>query len=550
MIEQKVKQKLTMKKIILLSAVVFTICHLPSAFLHGQNIAINTTGAAAANCAVLDVSSAAGNLGMLIPRVALGNVTVYAPLIGAPVTGLLVYSTAAPIGGNGTGYYYWDIAAARWVSLVDNLSPGIPWYIAGNTLTGTGIWGSLSNDHVDFYSNNLVRGRLSNLGEFFIGTTATAITGDLMNAVSNAAFPWAINGYSSFDGAGTYGRVMAGATIYAGVQGEYSGTNPSGAGTRGLYVSNTAGTSFAAYASGLSGSEVIVGGNGQYKFGVAGEGGQQIRTAGIFGNDFGVRMAALGYYAASGLDYSTYGFGNAVFTGIAGGKMANPLGDFNNEIGLGMYGGIMGGWIKGLEYGANFSGKRYGAYVDGKTLTNNVYVVLNADATGSRTPSYAATSLSVDINAKGTAALVNGEAEVIFNETYQNLLSKEKPIIVTVSPMGETKGIYIVSVTNRGFKIKENNNGASNATFNWIAIGEKAGEAPQISPEILSKDFDMNIDGVMHNDYGDYPAKAMWWNGTDIQFGEPEELILKVQARKAEIFKSMPVLSRPIENKK
>ena len=36
----------------------------------------------------------------------------------------------------------------------------------------------------------------------------------------------------------------------------------------------------------------------------------------------------------------------------------------------------MGGWVKGLSM-VYFSGKRYGAYVDGKTLTNDLFVVLN-----------------------------------------------------------------------------------------------------------------------------------------------------------------------------
>jgi hypothetical protein len=77
----------------------------------------------------------------------------------------------------------------------------------------------------------LVRGRLSNAGEFFIGTTATALAGDLMNGVSNATFPWAINGYSSFNGSGTYGAIQAGNnTIFAGVQGETDGTTGGGVG--------------------------------------------------------------------------------------------------------------------------------------------------------------------------------------------------------------------------------------------------------------------------------------------------------------------------------
>jgi len=99
-----------------------------------------------------------------------------------------------------------------------------------NALTATGFLGTSTNQHMDLVSNNLVRGRLSNLGEFFIGTTTTALAGDLMNGVSNATFPWALNGYSSFNGSGTYGAILSGTTLFAGVQGESSSTTGGGVG--------------------------------------------------------------------------------------------------------------------------------------------------------------------------------------------------------------------------------------------------------------------------------------------------------------------------------
>ena len=108
-----------------------------------------------------------------------------------------------------------------------------------NALTAIGYLGTSTNQHMDLVTNNTVRGRLSNLGEFFIGTTNTVLAGDLMNGVSNVTFPWAVNGYSAFNGSGVYGSITSGATIFAGVQGEYYGTNTSGAGTRGIAGANS-----------------------------------------------------------------------------------------------------------------------------------------------------------------------------------------------------------------------------------------------------------------------------------------------------------------------
>lgn len=576
------------KKIILFVAICqFAICNLK---LQAQNIGINATGAAPAASAGLDVNFT--NKGLLVPRVALTMTTAAGP-VAAPATSLFVYNTAT-VADVTPGYYYWGGAA--WVRFSTG---GDDWKITGNAnaTSGTHFLGTTNGQALDFRTNNTIRFRIANgdqvqanaagtallpfytwvadpntgfysggadnlrvvtagadrmaflnNGEVVVGALTTVIPDDLFSGVANVTLDWAVNGYSGFDGSGVYGQVTGGATIYAGVQGEYYGTHAQAVGVRGLYASNTSGASFLTCPAGVGGDVSTVTGN--YKFGVKGNGGNVTRTGGVIGNDFGVATGALGYYAANGFDYAVYGFGLAHTNGLAGGKMAgpsNPLGDFNNMIGLGIYGGVMGGWVKGLEYGANFSGKRYGAYVDGKTLTNDLYVVLNGNESNERTASYASTSLSVDVNAKGTAYLKNGEAEVVFDNKYKGLISSEKPIIVTVTPMGETKGVYIVSVNKEGFKIKENGNGTSNVSFSWMAIAEKTGyENPQISAEILSKEFDVNMDGVMHNENdAETTGKAMWWNGTDVQFGEPSQIEGIVTAKKAAISKTMPDLARP-----
>jgi len=106
--------------------------------------------------------------------------------------------------------------------------------IGGNTSTSDFSVGTNGNYSFDFRTNNLVRGRISSLGEFFIGATSTVMAGDLMNGVSNATFPWAVNGYSSFNGSGVFGSILAGnTTTYGAVQGEHIGSG-TGAGVRGM----------------------------------------------------------------------------------------------------------------------------------------------------------------------------------------------------------------------------------------------------------------------------------------------------------------------------
>ena len=564
-----------MKKIILFAAICqFAICNLQA-----QNIGINATGAAPDAGAMLDIFSA--DKGLLIPRVNIPNLTLIAPIVGSATTSMLVYNTNA---GTGLGYHYWD--GADWIPL-----GGGDWKITGNAnaTSGTHFLGTTNAQALDFRTNNTIRFRIANgnqvqanaagtaalpfytwvadpntgfysggadnlrvstagldrmaflnNGEVVVGALTTVIPDDLFSGVSNVTLDWAVNGYSGFDGGGVYGQITGGTTVFAAVQGEYVGTNRVGPGVRGSTYTTTAGTDFDGNTvSGISGS--LSTGNLARAFGVMGTTGNNIntRTGGVLGTDFYAR-GALGYYAANGNDYAVYGFGGAYQAGVGTGKIANPLENFNNMIGIGIYGGVMGGWIKGLVYGANFSGKRYGAYVDGKTLTNDVYVVLNANETGTRTPSYASTSLSVDINAKGTANLVNGEAEVKFNKEYSGLISSERPIVVTVTPMGETKGVYIVSVNKEGFKIKENGNGTSNVSFSWIVIAEKTGyESTEVSKEILSGNFDPNMFGVMHNDDGEYDLKTLWWDGSDVRI-DNNVPVGEIESTKLKMYKSLP----------
>lgn len=117
-----------MKKIVAISLFTFTI----SLFTHlSAQIAINNTAANPDASAILDLNTgnAGVNKGFLAPQVALTNVTIAAP-VTTPATGLIVYTTTAPTGGNGIGYYYWT--GTKWGGLGTSPTPL-------NLTQGTGI---------------------------------------------------------------------------------------------------------------------------------------------------------------------------------------------------------------------------------------------------------------------------------------------------------------------------------------------------------------------------------------------------------------------------
>ena len=490
-----------------------------------QNVGINSTGAAPNASAMLDVS--ATDRGILIPRVSLTATNTATP-VSSPATGLTVFNLATAGSGSNAvspGYYYWD--GLQWMRLLQQ--DAAIWRVGGNTLSATGNFGTLSNNHIDIYTNNIVRGRFTNLGEMFLGTTNTTITGDLFGVVSNASFPFAVNGYSSFNGSGVYGAIQGGTTTFPAVIGDYS-SNLVGANTVGVGGNNnstTAGSGFRKVA--ISGPRVGVAGtttstNGQYTFGVHGSmGSTDIRCGGVIGDDFGIALGSLAYYAANLNDYSVYGFGRAYEPGVGTGRISRTvLSDPNTHIGLGIYGGVMGGWVRGLVYGAHMKGERYGLYVDGKTFTNAPVAELISTSDEKRVAAYGVSSLTADIYAKGKAVLTNGAFYVPFEKEYAQLIDADQ-VVVTVSPTTRSKGLYVEMDGERGFWVRENENSGAPVSFNWVAVASRKGqEAFAPSPELLQKDFDAKMDGVMFNDNNtkDKPGH-LWWDGQEVRFDQP-----------------------------
>jgi hypothetical protein len=482
-----------------------------------QNVAINSTASAPDPSAMLDVSS--NNKGLLVPRMTQAQRLA----IASPANGLLVYQT------DGQSGFYYNFGTALAPSWVASGAANNTWATLGNSLLATGTLGTTSNNHIDLMTNNIVRGRLTNLGEFFIGTTNTAIAGDLMSAVSNTTFPFAVNGYSSSNGAGVYGAIQAGNTQVAGVQGEYQSTTAgifNTAGVRGSNQSNVAGTGFRTQAAagpraGVIGNNTAT--NGQYTFGIHGSmGSTDIRCGGIIGDDFGIALGSLGYFSASLADYSVYGFGFAYQVGAAGGRGSYAPEAPNTQIGLGIYGGVMGGWMRGLVYGTHIKGERYSLYVDGKTYTNEPVAELIANADGSRTPAYSLATAQPEVYARGKALLQNGRQYIAFTQLFSSMAVAED-IVVTVSPLGNSKGLYIAGQDAKGFWVNENEGGTGSVGFSWMAIAARKGfDKTTTAPELLQADFDRKMNNVMYNDNNKTGTpQPIWWDGTTVRFDAP-----------------------------
>ena len=270
-----------------------------------------------------------------------------------------------------------------------------------------------------------------------------------------------------------------------------------------------------------------------FQFGVVGDilllgvASQPEATGGVLGTNAAGDFGILGYKSKNGTNYSVYG-GNSAGS-ITGGAGRTSATTANNLIGLGINGGFMGGYIQGSQYGLVSKGEEFGMYVQGNTITNQPIVQLTETANSQKTISYTATSTEVDVTTRGVGKLANGESYITFKEAFKNLVSNNESINVTITPTGETNGVFVSRVTKDGFFVKENLKGTSNASFNWTAIGTRAGyeNGVKLSDTILANDFDKNINGVMNNDGGKDEGTPIHFDGNKVKFERIPEGIIK-----------------------
>ena len=365
-------------------------------------------------------------------------------------------------------------------------------------------------------------------------------------------------------GTGVFGQTDGGAsatTLRAGVQGIVDETvagNPLSTGVLGESDNFTIGSSFRGlYASGAGGNAIAGvygnftslrtnGNTNGYSFGVVGDvlalnsatyavtdGSGAVLGAGHQGQ-FGM----LGYKGLNGTNYSVYGGGanGDILAGNTGNRIVQP----NNHIGLGISGGFLGGYVTGNQYGLLASGKEIGMYVQGATVATAPIVQLS-DVAGenTRVASYVSTSTKVDVSSRGVGKLKEGTVFVAFEKGFGGLLSADEAITVTVTPTSETNGVFVSEVTKDGFYVRENQKGKSNASFNWIAIGTRAGfeNGVKISETILEKDFDENMKSIMLDEGSkektEDKTKSLYYDGKKIVFERiPQHLEPKGQQKR------------------
>ena len=558
--------------------------------------------------AALDITAA--NDGLLIPRIALSATNVATVI--TPTISELVYNTFDSAAGANQvteGFYYWD--GTLWVKLGSGSSG---WELHGNsaTIAGTNYIGTTDNvdlhisrqgsDQIRLTSSTLVINENSDDRDLRIesdnNTSLLYINAGTDQVIVNSPAGYLSN--TNFQTrTDTANRALAAVSIGSGVPGFFEARSTSTA-SYAIQANNNNGgiaiiadndftadsnDTFVAFsdsaegfgagwfvnsdpddATGYGTASSSVGilsdmsAAGEYHIGVYGKSTLDSHNMGVYGNSTTPSAGSFTTNSAGALGYrsnnkSYGGFFEGAELHIDGAfKTTNTPTKEQTSIGFAAKGGLMGGWTKGAVYGLATEGERFSLYVNGREFTNDVITQLNDNNNSNKIATYVPTSTTVDVTSKGVSKLSNGRKRVNFKDEFSQLSSTKEPVIVTVTPLGKSNGVYIETIDANGFTIVENNNGNANVKFTWIAIATRKGyETVENPEELLAHDYDKKLSKFMTGNIlnsKEVEEQEMWWDGNKIQYSKaPKPQFDPKNSVKAKSIKSNNIETKDVEVK-
>lgn len=292
------------------------------------------------------------------------------------------------------------------------------------------------------------------------------------------------------------------------------------------------GSSYAQYGTCVAVKGSSLWGN-NYSFGVHGANYNDFtRCGGVIGTDYsGAYWGSLGYMASDGLAYGMYAAGTN-YWGAGSGYASN--GGAASSVGVGSFGSMLGLWTRGEVMGQIVSGELFASYNLGNTYTSGTQIELVNTGT-EKVAAYAVTSPEMKVYENGFASISGTEVFIAFEATFSKMLSEARPV-VTITPVGRSAQLYIKSITKDGFTVVSDT--PQQTEFAWIAVGSRidAKENTIVPAYLKDPKFDENLKAFMYNENNkEHNGKAMWWDGSKLNFGELPGLYKQLKPKTDEI---------------
>lgn len=344
-------------------------------------------------------------------------------------------------------------------------------------LTGVGVFGENSGNGTGIYGKSIsngqgVLGTNDNIGDGVWGENGGTGVGVRGQSVTTGV---GVFGSNDANGVGVYGYNSSTGNGLVGVN---ASMNPSAG--YGIYAQASYNTSFGLYSvnTNFNGTAIIgVGNNSLAAYLTTGSGGAFVgNTAGLF---------AIGQNNNDGTGLLAVANNLATYGSLTGGA-----GVASNAYNIGVYGigrsfgtstiSRAGGYfVNGTGGGAAYS---YVGMFDGivnrKIVGNGTVNTIINDISNSPVLMSAPEAPENLFTDYGSGKLVNGKIHITIDPVFSKNIevSENHPLRVFIQLEGDCKGVYITNKTTYGFDVIELDGGASNASFMWNVVANRANE--------------------------------------------------------------------------
>jgi hypothetical protein len=267
--------------------------------------------------------------------------------------------------------------------------------------------------------------------------------------------------------------------------------------------------------NGVSSSGIGVNGLSTSSTGVYGTSSSSFGVFGLTGTGTGVQgqtSSTGGQSGVSGISIGTSGSAHGVYGRSSNGQGVFGMSSGDNGVeGHSTHSGSSG--VAGIELGTS-SGSGDGVYSESADTTN-LYEALEAKADGSNTYifegfnastnglctidfnaalsctggavvknvrarhrnsdgqdvlTYASESTSATLEDFGTARMTGGVANVAIEAAFASTIDRSTPYYVFLTPLGDTRGLYVSAKTPAGFQVRETQGGRSTLSFDYRIV--------------------------------------------------------------------------------
>ena len=283
--------------------------------------------------------------------------------------------------------------------------------------------------------------------------------------------------------------------------------NSTGTKTFGIYAEGTSYDALHAVTSTTSGNSAISGistgtsGNGHGVYGRSSNGDGVHGTSSTANGVYGLTSAAaydvppgsllagvFGETTANGSDATgVYGYGNSKSSaGVVGESSGNGL----ESVGVEAISDGSAYIFEGVDYpsgGVCSIDPNANLTCSGKITGGGPMLTRQRSDVGRRVLTYSAQAATPTIEDLGAAQMHDGIANVEIPADFESVIDRSNPYYVFLTPMGDTRGLYVSMENAAGFQVRENTHGRSNVTFQYRIVGVPLGAKNlrlPIAPEI------------------------------------------------------------------